>query len=177
MKIQKPIKKLLHNKINLFLTKLYSMINRVIFVRKYYLFIIKKEYGNTYKNKSYVLYKILENLSHLKTCDFSYGIQIFEELCLPFSVKLLSNYIDNRISYRRINSKIIQLDDYIERTYLQLGYPCTIIKSNINNPKILKVFHIYSKEIFVCDFENKDYFWLSEQIKSGNFTYSKHIIV
>lgn len=145
-------------------------------MRKYYLFIIKKEYYNQYKNKSYVLYKILENLYHLKSYDFSYGIQIYQELCLPFSVKLLSNYIYNRIHYRKINSKIIRLESKFETTYLQINPTCTVIETNVNFPQILKIFYIYSKEIFICDFQNKDYFWLSNQVKSGNFMIQKHIM-
>ena len=66
-------------------------------MRKYYLFIIKLEYTKKYKNKSYVLYKILENLYNLRTYDFSYGVNIYKQICLPFAVKVLKNYINNPI--------------------------------------------------------------------------------
>lgn len=159
------------------MTNVCSKIILVIILRKYYLFIIKKEYYNAYKNKSYVLYKILENLYSLKSYDFSYGINIYKELCLPFSVKLLSNYINNRIYYKKMNAKIIKLESKFEETYLQIDYPCAIIKTNVNIPQILKIFHIYNKDIFICDFQNEDYFWLSNQIKNGNFPSLKHIIM
>lgn len=138
-------------------------------MRRYYLFIIKKEYYNTYKNKSYVLYKILEKLYKLNAYDFSYGIKIYEELCLPFAVKVLSNYIYHHIQYEFINSKIIHLKSNFEKTYLQISYPCTIIKTNVNSPEILKVFNIYNHYIFICDFDMEDYFWLNHQRKNGNF--------
>lgn len=138
-------------------------------MRKYYLFILKKEYYDQYKNKSYVLYRMLENLYRLKTYDFSYGINIYNELCLPFSVKVLKNYINNKVPYKRINNKIIKLDSMFEKTYLQINYSCVIIKTNVNFPQILKIFNIYNKNIFVCDFKAQDYFWLDKQIKRVNF--------
>lgn len=134
-------------------------------MRKYYLFIIQKEYYITYKNKSYVLYKVLENLKNIKTYDFSYGISIFNGLCLPFAVKLLNNYIENRIAFTRKNNKIIKVDSEFENTYVQIKYPCVIIKTDKNMPQILKIFNIYNRNIFVCDFANEDYFLLNEQLK------------
>ena len=131
-------------------------------MRKYYLFIIKKEYINIYKNKSYVLYKMLEKLKNLRKYDFSYGLNIYKEICLPFSVNLLTNYIKQRIKYKKINDKIIKIDNI----YLQINYSCINIKSDINNPWILKIFNIYNKNIFVCDFDNIDYFWLNDQFNT-----------
>ena len=139
-------------------------------MRKYYLFVLKKEYYNFYKNKSYVLYKMLENLDSLKPYDFSYGIDIFKEMCLPFSYKVLKNYIDNKITHKKISSKVIKINNKNEIIYLQLGYAKTIIKTNVNIPKIFKIFNIYNKNIFVCDFQNNDYFWLNNCFNS---TYKK----
>ena len=131
-------------------------------MRKYYLFIIKNEY--IIKNKSYGIFKMLKKIYYLKSYDFSYGINIYRELCLPFSVNLLNNYLDKRISHKKINNKLIKIQD--ENTYLQLMYPCVIIKTNQNIPKILKIFHIYNRNIFICDFDNDDYFWLNDYFNS-----------
>ena len=40
-------------------------------MRKYYLFIIKKEYYNLYRNNSESLYKTLENLFFMKNNNIS----------------------------------------------------------------------------------------------------------
>ena len=135
-------------------------------MRKYYLFVFKKEYYNFYKNKSYVLYKILENLYNLKSYDFSYGINIYKEMCLPFSYKVLKNYIDNKINNNKISNKVIKIKNNKEVVYLQLGYAKVIIKTNVNTPKIFKIFNIYNKNIFICDFQNNDYFWLNNCFNS-----------
>ena len=135
-------------------------------MRKYYLFIIKKEYYNLYKDKSYVLYKILENLHSLRTYDFSYGIKIYKELCLPFAVKVLNNYLNKRIKHKKINDKIIKIESSFEDTYMQVNYSCIVVKTNVNMPQILKILNIYNKNIFVCDFDNIDYFWLNNYFKA-----------
>ena len=96
-------------------------------MNKYYLFIIDKKLIKEYKNKSYVLYKLLETLYKSETYDFCYGIKIYWQICNNISVKLLSNYINNRINTIKINEKIIKLKN--EKTYIQLMYPCIIVKT------------------------------------------------
>ena len=135
-------------------------------MRKYYLFIIKREYFDLYNGKSYALYKMLLNLKNLRAYDFSYGIKIFKEICLPFSIKLLNNYINKKINHIRINKKIIKIDSVFEETYLELNYSCVVVKTSVNIPEIMRVLNIYNKNIFVCDFENSDYFWLKDYFKA-----------
>ena len=119
-----------------------------------------------YLNKSYVLYKIMETLYKLRTYDFSYGKNIYKQLCLPFSSKLLNNYIEKRINNIKINNKVIKISSEFEDTYIQISRAFVIIKTNVNSPKILKIFNIYNRQIFVCDFDNIDYFWLNRQFKT-----------
>lgn len=135
-------------------------------MRKYYLFIIKREYFNLYYNKPYSLYKMLQSLKNLKAYDFSYGIKIFKEICLPFSVKLLNNYFNKKINLKRINDKKIKIASKFEETFLELNYSCIVVKTNINMPEIMRILNIYNKNMLVCDFENNDYFWLNDYFKA-----------
>ena len=135
-------------------------------MRKYYLFIIKQDIYNKYKNKSYILYKILENLYNLNSYNFSYGIKIYNQICSPFAVKVLKNYINEKIVFFKVNEKVIKINSIYEDTYLNIKYSCVIIKTNANIPNILKIFNIYNKYILICDFKNKDYFWLNNIIKT-----------
>ena len=97
-----------------------------------------------YKNKSYVLYKIMETLYKLRTYDFSYGKNIYFQLCLPFASKLLNNYIDKRINNIKVNDKVIKISSEFEDTYLQISKAFVVIKTNVNSPQILKIFNIYN---------------------------------
>lgn len=132
-------------------------------MRKYYLFMIKNDYYQVYKRNSQVLYRTLENLYQLSKPNFQYGVSLFDNICQPFSVKLLNNYIKNRIPYQMYSDKVIELYSAQEKMKLQINYATIIIVSNVNFPSIFKVFNIYNKRIFVCDFQNEDYFWLNEQ--------------
>lgn len=132
-------------------------------MNKYYLFIIENKLIKNYKNKSYVLYKLLETLYKSEAYDFCYGIKIYWQICNNFSVKLLDNYISNRIkSYKK--NKIIKIKN--ENTYIRLMHPCIVIKTNNRRTKIFRIFNIYNRNIFVCNFEKQDYFWLNDYLKS-----------
>ena len=130
-------------------------------MRIYYLFLIKQEYLELFRKNSYSLYKMLLNLKKLKTTDFRYGIIIYKELCNPISIKLLNSYIDNKIKYKKINNKIKKID-CSEDIYLEIKYSCIIVKTNSISPSIFKLFNIYNKNLFVCDFNNNVYFWLRD---------------
>lgn len=134
-------------------------------MRKYYLFIIQSDYYKEYQSKSQILYQTLYTLCQLKEPNFSYGISLFDSICQPFSVKLLTNYIKNKYTCTMKSEKVMQVHSISEKTFVQVNHACVIVKSNVNFPDILKVFHIYNKRIFVCDFLNDDYFWLSTQIQ------------
>jgi len=133
-------------------------------MKKYYLFVIKNEYYKIYRKTPYMLYKTLENLYLLERYDFSYGISIYNQICQPFSVKLLNNYIKNKYKCYNVNSKILQIKSLIEKTFLQVGYSTTIIFTNTESPEIFKVFNTYNRKILVCEFEQNKYFWLNYKI-------------
>lgn len=133
-------------------------------MRKYYLFIIKNDYFKTYKNNPKVLYKTLYNLYKIKQIDVTYGLSLYDNLCNVNSKKLLINYIKKKYEYEMLSSKIIKLKLPNEKTIIQINYSCIIIITNVNVPEFFKVLNIYNKRMFVCDFINQDYFWLSEQI-------------
>lgn len=134
-------------------------------MNKYYLFIINNKYVKNYKNKSYVLYKILETLYKCETYDFCYGTKIYWQLCNNVSVKLLDNYVNNRLKNIKINKKIYKFKN--EKTYIQIMYPCIIIYTNKRKTDIFKIFNIYSRNIFVCNFKDNDYFWLNNYVKES----------
>jgi len=145
-------------------------------MRKYYMFIIKDEYYQKYKDKPSILYKGLNNLKNIQKNDFERGIYLYNKICNTISVKIINNYIKNKFNYKSINEKIINLESIIENTYLQINYSCIVILTNINNPFIFKILNIYNKRIFVCDFNNNDYFFLKDYVNSEFYrtkTYTK----
>lgn len=133
-------------------------------MKKYYLFVIKNEYYKIYKKTPSVLYKTLENLYLLERYDFSYGISLYNQLCQPFGVKLLNNYIRNKYKCYSANSKVLQIKSLIEKTFIQIGYSTTVVFTDKELPEIFKIFNIYNRKIFVCEFEQHKYFWLNHKM-------------
>ena len=143
-------------------------------MRKYYLFIVQPEYYKLFYKNPKTLYDLLYNLCQLKEPNLQYGFSLFNSICQPFPVKLLTHYIQNRYTCTTINSKQMKIHSIHEKTIIQIGHGCVIIQSNINFPEILKVFHIYHKKIFVCDFNNQDYFWLCSQLQKNMVNFFIH---
>ncbi len=139
---------------------------------KYYLFIINNNSYKIYKNNSYYLYTILNTLYHIKKTDVIYGITLYRNICDIFSVKLLSNYINERFKVEHQNKEII-LKNKQEKTFLKINYSCVLIKSTNIMPEIFRIFNIYNKKIFVIEFDRKKYFWLDEEIKKIMLTKKK----
>lgn len=133
-------------------------------MKKYYLFVIKNEYYKIYKKTPSVLYNTLENLYLLERYDFSYGISLYNQLCQPFGVKLLNNYIRNKYKCYSANSKVLQIKSLIEKTFIQIGYSTTVVFTDKELPEIFKIFNIYNRKIFVCEFEQHKYFWLNHKM-------------
>lgn len=131
-------------------------------MRKYYLFVVKKEFSRVYRNNAETLYKTLENLYKTKSKNFNYEIALYNQLCLPFNVDILTNYFDHQSSMKKNKNKYFYRNKS-EVVYFKINYSCCQIVTNMNLPSVLKVFDYYSKDIFVCDFENRDYFWLTNQ--------------
>lgn len=134
---------------------------------KYHLFIINNNAYKIYKNNSKYLYEILNTLYYLKGKDLIYGINLYNNICDLFSVKLLNNYLCDKFSIKHINNYMI-LTNKIEYTKIKLNYSNVVIISNKKIPNLLKIFNIYNHKIFVINYNNKEYFWLDEKLNRNN---------
>lgn len=124
-------------------------------MRKYYLFVIKKDVYEVYKDKPDALYKTLYNLYHLSSENFEYGWSLYHQLCEPFDVERLEQYMESKYQLEKKNNKY-----YIENNYLYIRPSRVIIKTNINMPNIFIDFKCYNRLIFAIDFDMHDYFFL-----------------
>ena len=137
-------------------------------MRTYYIFKINKYFSYVYKNKPYKIYKTIEEIYHVKEYDMVLTYKIYEQVALTFNKSNLNDYlntiyIENNF-YHKNNNTHIYSDNY-EYTKLVVTNSNLKIKSNVNNPIFLKNINDCYDNIFVCDFVNKDYFWLDKVIK------------
>lgn len=145
-------------------------------MRKYYLFLIKKDFCAIYKNNAYNLYTTLDNIYRLKNKNFSYGISIYNQLCKPFDVDVITNYFNNKNKkyIKKYHNKFFINDVFAnQKTCIQINHSCIVLKTNSNMPYVLQVFKWYNQSIFVCDFNNNDYFWLNDYfVHNPKYEYS-----
>lgn len=140
-------------------------------MRKYYLFIIKKDYYDVYKKNPLVLYKTLENLYKLKRDDLNYGITLYNQICNIVDVSRLKNYFE-QVNFKSKDNRFL-IHQNNQWVLLDIHYSCIICKTIKNWPTVFDILNYYSKYIFVCDFYNKDYFFLNRSIiKYSNYKYN-----
>lgn len=133
-------------------------------MRVYYLFKINDSFTKLYYNKTYYLYKMLEQISLSSKSDFIISYRLFEQIAQTFDKTNVNSNLYRAFSFDQNYTKSLNkhiLDDGIEKTKLSVYATYIKIKTNKN---ITEFFKILSNEsnVLVCDFNNKDYFWLSK---------------
>lgn len=140
-------------------------------MRTFFCFRIKKEIKILTRETPYNLFKTIMNLYYLDNYDNSVSFNIYKDI---FS-KLDKEYIDNKINNLFKNNKhyvynnekdIHEIHNKYtkEDTLLKVYKSHIIIKTNMIKPNLL-FNYLDSDDLFVCDFKNKDYFWLNELVR------------
>lgn len=133
-------------------------------MRVYYLFKINDSFSKLYHNKTYYLYKILEQISESSKNDFIISYRLFEQLAVAFNKaevngNIYKHYFSSEYYRKTLNKHV--LDDGVEKTKLTVYNTYVKIRTNKNITEFFKILE-KEKNVFVCDFNNKDYFWLSK---------------
>lgn len=134
-------------------------------MRCFYLFKINNEFSILSKDNPYKLYEMFESIYNLEHNEAFLGMKIYETLALPFENDDMNNYIftkyqDNDFYTKSFNQHILNNYYTDEKTNLIINKTFIKIISN-KLPSYFKELNNY-KNIFVCDFKNKDYFWLKD---------------
>ena len=113
-------------------------------MRTYYIFNVNKYYSYMYKEKPLKMYKIFEEIYYSRDYNSRTSYHMLEEIANPFNKIMLNEYIyyEYKLKYGYKRKDNIHYLRTTEKTTLR-----------INN---------YNNNLFVCDFENMDYFWLSK---------------
>ena len=146
-------------------------------MRKYYLFIIRKDLCSIYKKNTKNLYLTLDNIYRLNFDSYRYGISIFNQLCQVFDTNIIIDYFNkkNKKYIKKYGNKFFINDIYAhEKSCIQINHSCIVLKSNCNMPYVMNIFKLYNTNIFVCDFENSDYFWLTDTV--NNFKINEYCL-
>ena len=133
-------------------------------MRTYYIFNVNKYFAYMYKRNPFKMYKLFEEIYNMKDYDKSKTYRTFEQIAIPFNKVMLNEYIyyEYKLKYgyqRRDNIHTLNTD---ERTILRVNNYNMKIETDSNYPDFFTYLNKGNNNLFVCDFENKDYFWLSK---------------
>lgn len=145
-------------------------------MRIYHAFLVNEFFANFYINKPSSLYKIFEQIYNLNNNDVILGYRLFEQIAVSFNKDHVNEYIYSKhcgeLSYSRNDNRHVINNLYFDEISKVIVYNSHIkIKSNINYPTFIDTLREFEKNIFVCDFINKDYFWL-DKVKKSNLVNS-----
>lgn len=130
------------------------------------MFNISDEIAILTKNNPYNLFKVFENIYYLDKDEYNTAMDVLEQITLPMEKEvikdnILAKYKDNDF-YSVVNNKHTFNNLYLaEVTNLYVKSTYLLLKSSAIRPVFFKELQDISN-LFICDFENKDYFWLKE---------------
>lgn len=136
------------------------------FMRTFHIFNVNDSVALLTNKDTYPLFHSFLKIKNLKEDELSMGINLFEQIANPIDKQKYSRNIYNHYKDSDFYTKFKYDHSYInkyrdEKTYLKVKNSYIKIDTNRNNPEFFKYLKKYHS-LFVCDFDNKDYFWMSE---------------
>lgn len=136
-------------------------------MRMFYIFDVKKEIKELYKDNPSSLYKILSSIYYMHKEDANYGFNLFNQITNKINVKELSNkiYIDmhTNIIYTKNGDEHVINDLYRnEISILKVRKSHVLIQSNKNYNKFFDFLLKNNDNYFVCDFLENDFFFVTD---------------
>ncbi len=135
-------------------------------MRIYYVFDIRSEYVDLYKETPNSLYNVLHQLYYMRKKDLEYGFNMFKQLANRIDKDELDKNIflklHNKMTYvKKGDNHIINNLYKDEVSALKVKYSYILINTNKSYTDFFNVLALDNRNYFVCDFINNDYFFLS----------------
>ena len=138
-------------------------------MRTFYIYNINDLIYSLYEKYPHKLYMMLEEAYYTNKHNLSSASNIYNQIIINYNKLYINNYLvaNNKLDmyyYNKNNMHLISSRG--EYSKLLVNSYCLKVKTNLNYPKFFYDINKYSDSIFICDFENKDYFWLNKIVKS-----------
>ena len=142
-------------------------------MRLYYIFNVKSDIAKIYKDKPSSLYKILENIYFMHEEDINYGFSIFKQITNKIKVYNINNEIYIKLHkdlvYSKIGNEHIINDLYHDEvSILKIKSSHLLLESNKSFSSFFKLLNDFNPNFFVCDFKEKDFFFVSDIVNLVN---------
>lgn len=135
-------------------------------MRIYYIFSVKEEFYDLYKDYPRALYNILLEIYEMNKKEIEYGYTLFKQIIIPINKSKLDtsicNELKDKMRYSRNKDEHIINNLYSEEVSIMKIKNTHIIINTIQSyTEFFELLTKYEPFLFACDFKNDDYFFLS----------------
>ena len=121
------------------------------------------------KETPYNLYRTIENFYYYDSINNNVSFKIFNDIFDVFNPEFLNKRITNLFQNNRhysFHKDIHEINNKYKPEFSQLKVYKShlILKTDAMEPTLL-INYLMSDNLFVCDFKNKDFFWLNEFVR------------
>ncbi len=136
-------------------------------MRIYFVFKIKDEYIELYKDSPRTLYNILNQMYYMKRNEIGYGFTLFNQMINRINKFDLDKYLyvllHTKMKYSKKGENHILNNLYKDEvSVLRVKGTYILINSNKSYTEFFALLNNYDSKLFVCDFNNNDYFFLRD---------------
>lgn len=135
-------------------------------MRIYFIFNIKEEFYELYKDYPKALYNIFLEIYEMNKQDIEYGYSLFKQISNHINKSKLDNCIcedlKDKLRYSKNNDEHIINNLYSEEvSMMKIKNTYIIINTIQSYTEFFELLNKHEKFLFACDFKNDDYFFLS----------------
>lgn len=135
-------------------------------MRIYFVFKIKEEYIELYKDTPNTLYNILNQMYYMKRNEIGYGFNLFNQMIDRINKFDLDKHLyvlmHTKMKYSKKGDEHILNNLYKDEvSVLKVKSTHILINSNKSYTEFFMLLNQYDPNLFVCDFNNHDYFFLA----------------
>ena len=136
-------------------------------MRRFYIFNIREELMDLYKENSSNLYKLLNSIYGMNESELTYAYNLFKQICSCIDTLNINNKLylklHNDLVYTKIDNEHIINNLYKDEvSVLKVMKSHLVLDCNNSYSSFFKFLNSYNSNFFVCDFKSGDYFFLSE---------------
>lgn len=136
-------------------------------MRIYFVFKIKEEYTDLYRDTPSTLYNILNQMYYMKRSEIGYGFNLFNQMIDRINKFELDKYLyillHTKMKYSKKGEDHILNNLYKDEiSILRVKTTHILINSNKSYTEFFALLNQFDSSLFVCDFNNHDYFFLSD---------------
>lgn len=136
-------------------------------MRTFYIFKMKREFVNLYRESPNSLFNVLKHLYYMKRHEMNYGFNLFQQLTEKIEKERLDReiyikYHDEMVYSKNQSEHVINNLYKDEVSILTIKNAYIFITVNKNYSSFFSIIENLGDEYFVCDFTSQDYFWIND---------------